>query len=504
MNNLTDTQNFDALKKVDDVFSYASMDLIQKWCAHYGECFLNGEMTKLSLSDKAREKWPFILSNFCYFCYRYHLQKPGQWTVVALKDVCTNIMPREIIADDAVFSLIVPELQTFLAWLSSENHFSNTDALQEALLSIESTIAKNADNPNFWSPGKSVAMDLQSKGYDMSNPHAIKEALMRENADTLLQSTQVSRKHLKQCSELKTIADIVDDLRYLTIGFPKAAVQAALEKQQEITPFLLNFLHDVLRHDEPLHENYFGHLYALFLLSFFREKQSCPLVIKMASLPEDLLDNLLGDCITEDLHRIIASIYDGHIEAIQALIEDPTIFIWSRNAALRSLLALIKATALERDWVVTYFKTLFHHDAFVNDMIATTRLIDVACDLYPAELYEDIKMAFEKNMVDTSWFDLTSIDRIIAMGQEEALAKYLYGNGHYDLIDDVIKELECWPCFKYEDDYLAHKSLGFPDFTNEGTNAPDHRKQPKVGRNANCPCGSGKKYKKCCLQQTRH
>ncbi len=25
-----------------------------------------------------------------------------------------------------------------------------------------------------------------------------------------------------------------------------------------------------------------------------------------------------------------------------------------------------------------------------------------------------------------------------------------------------------------------------------------HRAQPKVGRNEPCPCGSGKKYKKCC------
>lgn len=24
--------------------------------------------------------------------------------------------------------------------------------------------------------------------------------------------------------------------------------------------------------------------------------------------------------------------------------------------------------------------------------------------------------------------------------------------------------------------------------------------EPKVGRNAACPCGSGKKYKKCCLK----
>jgi len=25
------------------------------------------------------------------------------------------------------------------------------------------------------------------------------------------------------------------------------------------------------------------------------------------------------------------------------------------------------------------------------------------------------------------------------------------------------------------------------------------RKEPKIGRNSPCPCGSGKKYKKCCL-----
>ena len=28
---------------------------------------------------------------------------------------------------------------------------------------------------------------------------------------------------------------------------------------------------------------------------------------------------------------------------------------------------------------------------------------------------------------------------------------------------------------------------------------PIHRSEPKIGRNDPCPCGSGKKYKKCCL-----
>jgi preprotein translocase subunit SecA len=42
------------------------------------------------------------------------------------------------------------------------------------------------------------------------------------------------------------------------------------------------------------------------------------------------------------------------------------------------------------------------------------------------------------------------------------------------------------------------------DLDEEGENIEDRREPyvratPKVGRNDPCPCGSGKKYKKCCL-----
>lgn len=42
---------------------------------------------------------------------------------------------------------------------------------------------------------------------------------------------------------------------------------------------------------------------------------------------------------------------------------------------------------------------------------------------------------------------------------------------------------------------------GLPEKT--GPVAPFKRDTPKVGRNAPCPCGSGKKYKKCCLNKNR-
>ena len=40
----------------------------------------------------------------------------------------------------------------------------------------------------------------------------------------------------------------------------------------------------------------------------------------------------------------------------------------------------------------------------------------------------------------------------------------------------------------------VHSNLTGP----ESGAGPTHRAAEKVGRNAPCPCGSGKKYKKCC------
>ncbi|MCY3986028.1 MAG: SEC-C metal-binding domain-containing protein [Candidatus Dadabacteria bacterium] len=40
--------------------------------------------------------------------------------------------------------------------------------------------------------------------------------------------------------------------------------------------------------------------------------------------------------------------------------------------------------------------------------------------------------------------------------------------------------------------------LGRGGDSEERVKAPVRRTQKKVGRNSPCPCGSGKKYKKCC------
>ena len=61
----------------------------------------------------------------------------------------------------------------------------------------------------------------------------------------------------------------------------------------------------------------------------------------------------------------------------------------------------------------------------------------------------------------------------------------------YPLIDDVEKEIAWWACF--EENKKRKWNLPKVRFV-----PPPAKARIKVGRNDPCPCGSGKKFKRCC------
>ena len=87
------------------------------------------------------------------------------------------------------------------------------------------------------------------------------------------------------------------------------------------------------------------------------------------------------------------------------------------------------------------------------------------------------------------------------MGVDWALAR-LATDPHRQLINDTAKEMQWWACFKENTGQKQTESpaLAAANSIRANTVAPIKRTAPKVGRNDPCPCGSGKKFKKCCLQ----
>ena len=79
-----------------------------------------------------------------------------------------------------------------------------------------------------------------------------------------------------------TISEILKELEPCTERFPKAAMQAAIEQREAITPELLRVLENAAENPVKVvaQPDYMLHLFALYLLAQFREKRAYPLIVK--------------------------------------------------------------------------------------------------------------------------------------------------------------------------------------------------------------------------------
>ncbi len=312
-------------------------------------------------------------------------------------------------------------------------------------------------------------------------------------------------KHLEEALDIECIKE---QLEFITPRFPRGAVRAAIEQQEAIKPWLLEQL-AACAHDpeamakEPTRMSY---IYAMYLLAQFREPAAYPLLIKLFSTPGEISLEITGDVVTEDLSRILASVCAGDIEPIKQLIETPSVNEYVRSAALRALMVLVCEGLLARDEAIAYLTTLFRGKIEREYEFFWTSLVLVTYLLYPEELIDDIEQAYDDELIDSWFIRLEDVKEALARGKDATLEETRQREGR--LIDDILAEMENWACFEL--DYAERRARLFPNSSKPlpGTEAARQAKQTppakvakvaKVGRNDPCPCGSGKKYKKCCL-----
>ena len=152
----------------------------------------------------------------------------------------------------------------------------------------------------------------------------------------------------------------------------------------------------------------------------------------------------------------------------------------------------------------------------LNKAVLRETLIDAAKAYYEqreAEFGEETMREIERvallRVVDSKWIDhidameqLKSGISLRAYGQRDPVVEYKFEG--FDMFEEMIASIR-------EDTLklIYHARVEVPvervqvakpiEPAGDGTNAPTQRKvSDKVGRNDPCPCGSGKKYKKCC------
>lgn len=266
---------------------------------------------------------------------------------------------------------------------------------------------------------------------------------------------------------------------------PKQALAEAARQREAITPYLLDAINTVYQKVQEIGDevcddsSYDLSYYALFLLAQFREQCAFPVFLQILTLDEDCLDMVLGDALTETMPSVLYSTFNGDVSALQAVIANDTLRPFARSAALRALGGILRDGGYAREDAVSFFRERLSALGTGEDeeLFGALLVSQIArSDLY--ELAEDVREAYRQEKIDLEYlgdFD-DFFDDLYNKTQDDDTVK---------VIEDTAEELSGWACFAREP--VAGKPT------------EEELLSWNVGRNDPCPCGSGKKFKKCCL-----
>jgi hypothetical protein len=274
---------------------------------------------------------------------------------------------------------------------------------------------------------------------------------------------------------------------------PVEAIRAAQADRETMVPIFLRTIDDFLELRGPIDPD--ALFFMFHLLGEWREKSAYWPLAVFLRLPPDVLDTILGDCITETTHRVMASVFDGDPEPLYAIIRDPEADEFVRAKMCQVIAMLTRRDELPRDATAAFLRDCFSQLEPQKDCYVWSGWIDAVAWLGLTELKPLVQQAFARGSIDPGWLTFRDFEEDLQYTVDHPDAEPLHADGDLTLFGDTVTEMSGWAGFKPKTPRIETPNLRLRD-----SPATPHREPLRnVGRNDPCPCGSGKKFKKCCL-----
>jgi len=273
-------------------------------------------------------------------------------------------------------------------------------------------------------------------------------------------------------------------------GLPIEAIRAATADRTTVAPLLL----EAIDRCEPTSEaEETGLFIAFHLLGQWREQSAYRTLARFLRRPN--AGWILGDAATETCHRVMASVFDGDPRPIYDIIHDTEADEFVRMRIFDSLVILVFRGELDRTAVADFLRSAFD-DLQPREQSAVWDGWQGAIALLAlVELEPLVREAFRRGLIDEMSTTLKHFEDDL---RRACAGHPLHSWQHeeYEPFGDVIDELSNWAGFKPKQPRQQSASDRRP---NPWPGMPAHNPFRNVGRNDPCPCGSGKKFKKCCI-----
>ncbi|MDE6619028.1 MAG: DUF1186 domain-containing protein [Lachnospiraceae bacterium] len=301
----------------------------------------------------------------------------------------------------------------------------------------------------------------------------------------------------------------IEKISYYSEKLPKKEFDLISANRDAAIPYLRDAVDKVIREKDNPDDEYSLQFYGIYLLAQFQDRESFPKLMELAMLPEDTLDILIGDTLTECLKDILYNTYNGDLELLKQSVWNKEASDYARVAMLDVIGQLYLDQTLGRQELQDFLRQIVYEKKSIGDYIYT-RVAQLIYRCHFTDMLPELKRLYQDERVDRC--AIGGYDSCV-----DQMFSYRKRNERFCKSPIVAwKMLNDWAMFEIPDgieleeedesEEDKEESRMIEDFFRELNSREDkteQRRNVKIGRNDPCPCGSGKKYKQCCLNKPK-
>jgi tetratricopeptide (TPR) repeat protein len=306
-------------------------------------------------------------------------------------------------------------------------------------------------------------------------------------------------------SQLST-EELLHKLEELGDRAPMELIQAILAKSKEVVGPLSRILQDK-QYWEAQGDKLWMPTHAVKLLGTLADPEALPQLIDALVLAEKTDD----EWVMDDLPTVFGRIGPPAVESLIGFINAHRGYYsmwWSRSVAANGLASIAIQHTQERERILSFLHGLFSEDEDTEFMGS------IACDLldlHDSSSFPVLEDAFNRDLIDKYIISREDfLEEREEPPDEKALVHYKTDLLEFYVPEEVARRQERWEEERKEREQLAaqkresrEKSISIElkrlEITIKLIESKVLPLSRKVGRNEPCPCGSGKKFKKCHL-----
>jgi hypothetical protein len=235
----------------------------------------------------------------------------------------------------------------------------------------------------------------------------------------------------------------------------------------------------------------------LYILGGARDRHACQLLLRLLRRPNGEIDSLLGDAVAEGMARITAGVFDGDVNSLFGTITDRSIDEFIREALLGAATFLAWDGRIERDSMQRFLEQLYEGRPATDGGQVWIGWLEAIALLGLRNLAPLVHRAWDEGRVPTGVLDRSDFEKDLSEAERRPNDINRFKRANLGYIDDVLEALD-WTRDTENLDKAQDLEPLWTDMARHPI-TPAVNPWRHVGRNDPCPCGSGKKAKKCCF-----